>query len=206
MPRILIARKASAGGQPAGLHRLRESQPGKMQFGSAGIGSGTHLPACCSIWRWASMSPTCPIAGEAPAHAGSDRRPYRLHVPDHPDRRRAGASKAPVKGVAVMSAHRVKIIPDFADHRRAGPAGLSKPASGTRSSCRPARRAPIVAKLNKAMSDTLDDAGHPQTLEGLGSRSPRRSAARRNICKVRLSEIKSALGQGRARRRASAPE
>jgi len=61
-PRILIVRKDLP------VNNLREfiayvkANHAKMQFGSAGVGSGTHCPACCSISRSASKSPTCPIA------------------------------------------------------------------------------------------------------------------------------------------------
>ena len=61
-PRILVARKDLPVNDLQELIAYLKANQGKMQFGSAGVGSGTHLPACCSTPRSASTSRTCPIA------------------------------------------------------------------------------------------------------------------------------------------------
>src|ERR1700722_311790 len=88
-PRILIARKDLPAQNLQEFIAYVKANQSKMQFGSAGIGSGTHLPCVLlntamgvdvtpgpypreapgriwrgfwSIRRWASMSPTCLIA------------------------------------------------------------------------------------------------------------------------------------------------
>ena len=55
-----------AGRQSPGVHRLRQGEPGKMQFGSARRRLGdASRPARCSTPRSASTSPTFPIAAAA---------------------------------------------------------------------------------------------------------------------------------------------
>ncbi len=111
-----------AGQQPAGVRRLRQSAT-KPRCSSARPASAPApiCRACCSTSRWASPSPSA-LSRRGAGAAGFDRRPHRLHVLHHPDRRRAGRARQ-VKGIAVMAPHRVKIIPDLRDHRRAGLAG-----------------------------------------------------------------------------------
>ena len=122
-PRILLARKDLPVNNLQELREIRESGRSacKMQFGSAGVGSGTHLPCELLNATLGVKTTHIPYKGAAPGDAGPDRRPHRLHVRHHPDRRGAGQGGT-VKGIAVMSRHH----PDHrraCHHRRAGPGG-----------------------------------------------------------------------------------
>jgi tripartite-type tricarboxylate transporter receptor subunit TctC len=77
------------------------------------------------------------------------------------------AREGTVKGIAVMSAKRVPIIADLATTGEQGLAGVEATVwngfflpKGTPD--------PIVRKLNKVMSDTVDDPGIRKRLEELG--------------------------------------
>ena len=79
----------------------------------------------------------------------------------------AQAKEGTVKGIAVMSEKRVPIIPDLATTGEQGLPGVEASVwnafffpKGTPD--------PIVRKLNKAMSDTLDDPAIRKRLEELG--------------------------------------
>ena len=62
-PRMLVARKDLPANNLQELIAYLKANEGKMQFGSAGVGSGTHLP-CVAARRQRSgpTSRTCPIA------------------------------------------------------------------------------------------------------------------------------------------------
>jgi tripartite-type tricarboxylate transporter receptor subunit TctC len=62
-PRILIARKDLPVSNLQQFIAYVKANQAKMQFGSAGVGSGTCL-VCCSTRRWALPSPTCPIVAK----------------------------------------------------------------------------------------------------------------------------------------------
>jgi tripartite-type tricarboxylate transporter receptor subunit TctC len=77
------------------------------------------------------------------------------------------AKEGTVKGLAVMSAHRVKIIPDLPTTGEQGLPGVE--ASVWNAFFLPrGTPQPIVQKLNRAMSDTLDDPAVKERLESLG--------------------------------------
>ena len=78
-PRVLIARKDLPVANLQEFIAYVRSNQSKMQFGSAGVGSGTHLP--CVLLNMA-MGGT--------GAAGSDRRAARLYVLNDPDRRGTG--------------------------------------------------------------------------------------------------------------------
>jgi len=71
------------------------------------------------------------------------------------------------KGIAVMSPHRVKIIPEVATTGEQGLPGVEASVWNA-FFLPPGAPAAIVRKLNKAMSDTLDDPTVRERLEDLG--------------------------------------
>ena len=87
-PLVLIARKdLPADDLPHFIAYARENQ-GRIQFGSGGAGSATHI-ACALLNAAIGVAPThVPYRGGAPCPAGPDRGPHRLHVPRHTDRHR----------------------------------------------------------------------------------------------------------------------
>jgi tripartite-type tricarboxylate transporter receptor subunit TctC len=165
-PRILIARK----GLP--VSNLREfvayvkTNQNAMQFGSAGVGSGTHLPCVLLNMAMGVTVTHVPYRGEGPVQQDliGERLDYMCSTIQ------TGAvlaQQGSVKGIAVMSAHRVKIIPDLVTTGEQGLPGVE--ASVWNAFFLPPHTPqPIVEKLNKAMSDTLDDPAVRERLEALG--------------------------------------
>ena len=165
-PRILIARR----GLP--VSNLREfiayatANQSKMQYGSAGVGSGTHLP-CALLNRAIGVDIThVPYRGAGPAMQDliAGRIDYMC------DTIQTGATQAKaqtVKGIAVMSMKRVPIIADLATTGEQGLAGVE--ASVWNAFFLPkGTPEPIVRRLNKAMSDTIDNPSVRKRLEDLG--------------------------------------
>ena len=94
-PRLLVARKGLPVNNLQELVAYMKANQAKMQYGSAGVGSGTHLPCALLNFTLGVDITMVPYRGEEPGAAGRHRRPHRLHVHHHPERRRAGAGKAP---------------------------------------------------------------------------------------------------------------
>ena len=137
-PRILLARKDLPVNNLQEFVAYVKANQAKMQFGSAGVGSGTHLP-CELLNATIGVKVThIPYKGAGSGDAGPDRRPHRLHVRHHPDRRGAGQG-------GNREGHRGDVAAARADHRRAcrPPASRAWRASrrrcGTASSSRRAR-------------------------------------------------------------------
>ena len=179
--------------EPQGVRRQARR---RLNFGSAGVGSGSHI--LCEMLNLAlgrAVTCTCPIAAPGPV-AGPDRRPRRLLCT--PSRRRARPRQGTVKGIAVMAEKRVPIIADLATTGEQGLPGVEAAVwnafflpKGTPE--------PIVRKLNKAMSDAIDDPAIRRRLEELGLEIVPPSAARPNIspsfCRRRSSAGRSRSGR-----------
>ena len=165
-PRILITRKDLPVKRPAGVHRLLKANQSKMQFGSAGVGSGTHLP-CVLLNLALGVNVThVPYRGEAPAMQDliGGRTDYMCATIQTGA---AQANQGSVKAIAIMGPNRVPIIPGVATTAEQGLPGVESSVwnafflpKGTPD--------PIVRKLNKAMSDGLDDPAMRKRLEELG--------------------------------------
>jgi tripartite-type tricarboxylate transporter receptor subunit TctC len=165
-PRILIARKDLPVANLQQFIAYLKANQSKMQFGSAGVGSGTHLP-CVLLNTALGVTVThVPYRGEGPAQ--QDLIAGRLDYMCSTIQTGAALAKQnEVKGIAVMSAQRVKIIADLPTSGEQGLPGVE--ASVWNAFFLPKDTpAPIVAKLNKAMSDTLDDPVVSKRLEDLG--------------------------------------
>jgi tripartite-type tricarboxylate transporter receptor subunit TctC len=165
-PRILIARKGLPVTNLQEFVAYVKANQNTMQFGSAGVGSGTHLPCVLLNMAMGVTVTHVPYRGEGPAQQDliGERLDYMCSTIQ------TGAvlaQQGSVKGIAVMSAHRVKIIPDLATSGEQGLPGVE--ASVWNAFFLPPHTpAPIVQKLNKAMSDTLDDPTVRERLESLG--------------------------------------
>jgi putative tricarboxylic transport membrane protein len=165
-PRILIARKDLPVNNLKEFIAYIKANESKMQFGSAGVGSGTHLP--CLLFNLAiGANPThVPYRGEGPVMQDliGGRVDYMCATIQSGA---AQAKEGTVKGIAVMSDKRVPIIPDLATTGEQGLAGVE--ASVWNAFFLPKGTPdPIVRKLNKAMSDTIDDPAIRKRLEELG--------------------------------------
>jgi tripartite-type tricarboxylate transporter receptor subunit TctC len=165
-PRILIARKDMPVSNLKEFIAYVKANQAKIQFGSAGVGSGTHLP-CVLLNTAMGVNVThVPYRGEGPAQ--QDLIAGRLDYMCSTIQTGAALVKqGEVKGIAVMSQRRVKIIPDLATTGEQGLPGVE--ASVWNAFFLPkGTPAAVVAKLNKAMSDTLDDPVVSKRLEDLG--------------------------------------
>jgi len=165
-PRILIARKDLPVSNLQDFIAYVKANQSKMQFGSAGVGSGTHLP-CVLLNTAIGVTVThVPYRGEGPAQ--QDLIGGRLdYMCSTIQTGAALAKQGAVKGIAVMSAKRVTIIPDLPTTGEQGLPGVE--ASVWNAFFLPPH-APgaIVVKLNKAMSEALDDPTISKRLEDLG--------------------------------------
>jgi putative tricarboxylic transport membrane protein len=165
-PRILIARKDLPVSNLQEFVAYVKANQSKMQFGSAGVGSGTHLPCVLLNLKMGVNVTHVPYRGEGPAQ--QDLIAGRLDYMCSTIQTGANLAKqGVVKGIAVMSPRRVAIIPDLKTTGEQGLAGVE--ASVWNAFFLPHGASPsIVDKLNKAMSDALDDAAVHKRLEDLG--------------------------------------
>jgi tripartite-type tricarboxylate transporter receptor subunit TctC len=165
-PRILITRKDLPAKDLQEFIAYIKANQSKMQFGSAGVGSGTHLP-CVLLNLALGVNVThVPYRGEAPAMQDliGGRTDYMCATIQTGA---AQANQGSVKPIAIMGPNRVPIIPAVATTSEQGLNGVESSVwnafflpKGTPD--------PIVRKLNKAMSDALDDPAMRKRLEELG--------------------------------------
>jgi tripartite-type tricarboxylate transporter receptor subunit TctC len=165
-PRILVARKDLPVKDLREFVAYVKANQGKMQYASAGVGSGTHLP-CALLNRAIGVEVThIPYRGAGPAMQDliAGRVDYMC------DTIQTGATQAKahtVKGIAVMSIKRVPIIADLATTGEQGLPGVEASVwnafffpKGTPD--------PIVRRMNKAMGDMLENAALRKRLQDLG--------------------------------------
>jgi putative tricarboxylic transport membrane protein len=165
-PRILVARRDLPVSNLQEFIAYVRSNHAKMQFGSAGVGAGTHLP-CVLLNRAIGVEIThIPYRGAGPAMQDliGGRIDYMC------DTIQTGAIQAKagkVKGIAVLAEKRVAIIPDLATSGEQGLAGVEASVWNAFFLPKGTPEA-IVRRLNKAMSDMLDDPAVRKRLESLG--------------------------------------
>jgi tripartite-type tricarboxylate transporter receptor subunit TctC len=122
-PRILLARKDLPANNMQEFVKYLKANHAKMQFGSAGVGSGTHLP-CELLNSVLGVKVThVPFKGAGPVMQEliAGRIDYMC------DTIQTGAAQAKtglVKGIAVMSPQRVPIIADLATTGEQGTKGV----------------------------------------------------------------------------------
>jgi tripartite-type tricarboxylate transporter receptor subunit TctC len=165
-PRIIIARKDLPANNLQELIAYLKANEKTAQFGSAGVGSGTHLPCVLFNLAIGANVTHVPYRGEAPVMQDiiGGRIDYMCATIQSGA---AQAKQGAVKGIAVMAEKRVAIIPELATTGEQGLPGVE--ASVWNAFFFPkGTPEPIVRKLNKAMSDTLDDPAIRKRLEELG--------------------------------------
>ena len=144
-PRALIARKNLPANNLKEFITFLKTNEKTAQFGSAGVGAGTHIPCVLLNMAIGVEITHIPYRGEAPVV--QDIIGGRIDYMCATIQTGAGLiNQGQVKGIAVLSETRV-------------PNAFFVP-KGTPE--------PIVRKLNKAMSDTLDDPNIRKRLEELG--------------------------------------
>ena len=165
-PRILLARKDLPVSTIQEFVAYVQANQAKMQFGSAGVGSGTHLPCAHLNSTMKVVVAHVPYRGAGPVMQDlvGGRIDYMC------DTIQTGAEQAKsgtVKGIAVMSAKRVSIIPELATTTEQGLPGVEATVwnafffpKGTPK--------PLVEKMNVAVRRMLDRPDMQQRLEALG--------------------------------------
>jgi tripartite-type tricarboxylate transporter receptor subunit TctC len=165
-PRILIARKDLPVSNLKEFIAYVKAHQGAMQFASAGVGSGTHLPCVLLNMAMGVNVTHVPYRGEGPAQQDliAGRIDYMCSTIQTGA---ALANQGAVKAIAVMSPTRVGIIAGLPTTGEQGLPGVE--ASVWNAFFLP-RGAPsaIVGKLNKAMDGALDDPVLHKRLEALG--------------------------------------
>jgi tripartite-type tricarboxylate transporter receptor subunit TctC len=122
-PRILIARKDLPVNNLQELIAYVKANQTKMQYSSAGVGSGTHLPCALLNFTLGVDITHVPYRGEGPALQDviAGRIDYMCTTIQSGA---AQAKQGTVKGIAVMSSRRAAIIPDLATTGEQGLAGV----------------------------------------------------------------------------------
>jgi tripartite-type tricarboxylate transporter receptor subunit TctC len=165
-PRILVARKGLPVNNLQDLIAYMKANEAKMQYSSAGVGSGTHLP--CALFNHAlGLNIThVPYRGEGPALQDviADRIDYMCTTIQ------SGAAQAKqgvVKGIAVMAPRRAAIIPDLATTGEQGLQGVEATVwngfffpKGTPKQ--------IVDKLHQTIETAIGKLDIRQKMESLG--------------------------------------
>jgi tripartite-type tricarboxylate transporter receptor subunit TctC len=165
-PRLLVARKDLPVNNLKELVAHMKANQDKLQFASAGVGSGTHLP-CAMFNHMLGVNVThVPYRGEGPALQDviAGRMDYMCTTIQ------SGAVQAKqgtVKGVAVMAPRRAAIVPNIATTGEQGVANVEATVwngfffpKGTPK--------PIVDKMNKALEAMIARPEIRKKLESLG--------------------------------------
>ena len=165
-PRLLVARKGLPVNNLPELVAYMKANQAKMQYSSAGVGSGTHLPCALLNFTLGVNITMVPYRGENPALQDviADRLDYMCTTIQ------SGAVQAKqgtVKGIAVMAPRRAAIIPTMATTGEQGLKGVEATVwngfffpKGTPK--------PIVDKMNKALETMIARPDVRQKLEALG--------------------------------------
>jgi tripartite-type tricarboxylate transporter receptor subunit TctC len=165
-PRILIARKDLPVNNLQDFIAYAKANQATMQYGSAGVGSGTHLP--CALLNIALGVDIAHVPYRGAGNAMQDLLGGRIdYMCDTIQTGVEQARSGTVKGIAVMAHQRVPIIADLATTGEQGLQGVEATVwnafffpKGT--------PAPIVQRMNKALGDMVERPDVKQRLETLG--------------------------------------
>jgi tripartite-type tricarboxylate transporter receptor subunit TctC len=165
-PRVLDVRKDLPVSNLREFVAYAKANHAKMQFGSAGVGAGTHLPCVLLNVAMGVEITHIPYRGEAPAL--QDLVAGRIDYMCNTIQTGAVQAKAgTVKAIAVMAARRSAVIPELATSGEQGLPGVE--ASVWNALFFPkGTPGPIVQKMAKAVNDMLDKPELRKRLEDLG--------------------------------------
>jgi tripartite-type tricarboxylate transporter receptor subunit TctC len=165
-PRLLVARNGLPTNNLQELIAYMKANQDKMQYSSAGVGSGTHLP-CALLNHTLGVNITMvPYRGEGPALQDviADRIDYMCTTIQ------SGAVQArqgTVKGIAVMAPQRAAIVPNVPTTGEQGLKGVEATVwngfflpKGTPK--------PIVDKLHRAIETVISRPDVKDKMEALG--------------------------------------
>jgi tripartite-type tricarboxylate transporter receptor subunit TctC len=165
-PRILVVRKDLPVNNLEEFIAYAKANQSKMQYGSAGVGSGTHLPCALLNMEMGVNITHVPYRGAGPVMQDliGGRIDYMC------DSIQAGAAQVKggtVKGIAVLSPSRVPIISGLGTTGEQGLKGVEATVwnafffpKGTPQ--------PIVRKMNKALVEMIARSDVREKLEALG--------------------------------------
>jgi len=165
-PRILLARKDLPVSNLQEFIAYAKQNQSKMQYGSAGVGSGTHLP--CALLNMTVGVDITHVPYRGAGLVMQDLIAGRIdYMCDTIQTGAAQAKAGTVKPIAVMSPKRVSIIPNLPTTGEQGLAGVE---ATVWNAFFPPKRAPdaIVRRLNKAANDMVEDPTMRRRLEDLG--------------------------------------
>ena len=112
VPIALIARKDLPVKDFKEFVAYAKANQAKMQFGSAGAGSATHL-GCVLLNYMIGVNIThVPYRGTGPGDAGPDRRPHRLHLRGR-HHHQVAARRRHDQRLALLDSKRSKALPDL---------------------------------------------------------------------------------------------
>jgi tripartite-type tricarboxylate transporter receptor subunit TctC len=165
-PRILVARKDLPVNNLKEFVAYVKANQAKMQFGSAGVGSGTHLP--CELLNSVIGAKVTHIPYKGAGPVMQDLIGGRIdYMCDTIQTGAAQALAGSVKGIAVMAPRRVPIIKDLATSGEQGLAGVDATVwngfffpKGTPDA--------IVRRMNKVMNTMIEEPAMRKRLEELG--------------------------------------
>jgi tripartite-type tricarboxylate transporter receptor subunit TctC len=165
-PRVFMVRKDLPVNTLAEFMAYAKANHAKMQFGSAGVGSATHVP-CLLITARAGVTIThIPYRGAAPAM--QDLIGGRVDfMCDSIQTAMPQILERNVKAIAILAPTRAAVLPDVPTAEEQGFAGLEASAwngiflpKGTPE--------PIVRRLNKATNEALESPAIRDRLDNLG--------------------------------------
>lgn len=165
-PRILVVRKDLPVDNLKGFIDYAKANQAKMQYGSAGVGSGTHVP--CALLNIALGVNIVHVPYRGAGNAMQDLLGGRIdYMCDTIQTGMEQVRSGTVKGLAVMAPQRVPILPELAT---TGEQGLKDvEASVWNAFFFPkGTPEPIVRKMNQAISAMIDRPDVKQRLEALG--------------------------------------
>jgi tripartite-type tricarboxylate transporter receptor subunit TctC len=171
-PPILVVRKDFPANNLKDFIAYAKVNPGKLQFGSAGAGSGPHI-VCVLLNTAAGISVVhVPYRGSGPAYG--DLIPGRIdYMCDFISTALAQIKSNSVKPIATLTRERTPMLPDVPTADEQGLAGFDAP--GWYGLFLP-KTAPetIIRRLNKALVDALDSPPVRDRLMELGNTVPQR--------------------------------
>ena len=165
-PRLLFARKGLPVNNLQELITYMKVNQSTMQYGSAGVGSGTHLPCALLNFTLGVDITMVPYRGENPSLSDviADRIDYMCTTIQ------SGAVQAKqgtVKGIAVMAPRRASIIPEVPTTGEQGLAGVEATVWNGFFLPKGTPKA-IVDKMHDAVEKTVARPDIRQRMESLG--------------------------------------
>lgn len=165
-PRILLVRRDLPVRNLQEFIAYARRNQSKMQYGSAGVGSGTHLP--CALLNLTIGVDITHVPYRGAGLVMQDLIAGRIdYMCDTIQTGAAQAKAGSVRGIAVMAPKRVAVIPDLPTTGEQGLPGVEATVWNAFFLPKGAPD-PIVRRLNRAVGAMLDDPAMRKRLEDFG--------------------------------------